>query len=384
MTSAEAALVRSKQARNKVKRRGLLFIQLGIVFEVLREDFLANLGGRCVTAEELCAGAPTELPQEGILVITDFEVMTAPGRSSSHPLGVLRKVISEVMEVGVDVCLVSRAPRVAFPKVPGSSIIEDASVFHLPLLAAEECESFEGDQKPPGYLLPAVGIEKRDCAEVFHHSLRELGVGTLASLDHALYETETKSADMIKHLDVAQSEALRGAGLLRTNEDGDYVFAVPNRINEFREALAHALADVVLPQDDWREVADGLFTIERMIRRSLRNAAIERHQGRWRKQVANHGDLAEKLVKRANGDAYLTALSVAELRDPIEWMSLGELLEVVRSNNYAGLGITDSTWQRFAFEVLPIRNRLSHMRLIKDRDKATITAWVAWIKRLLS
>jgi hypothetical protein len=189
--------------------------------------------------------------------------------------------------------------------------------------------------------------------------------------------------DFTDQLDVAHLEALRGAGLLQISGSGEYSFAVSRRINEFREAVAHALADVVLPQSEFSEVADGLWTIERMIRRALRKAAIEQHQGRWRKQVVNHGDLAETLLKRAKRDAYLTAENVAELRDPIEWMSLGELLEVVSSSGYAGLGINEYTWRRFAFEVLPIRNRLSHMRLIKDRDKATIAVWVVWLKRLL-
>lgn len=382
MSVSTPASDRSKQARLKLKRRGLLFVQLGAVFDALREDFISHLGGLHIAASQLCEAAPGELPDGGIIVVTEFEAMTTVGRGTVHPLGVVRKMVGELMEKGVDVCLVSRSPRIAFPSVPGSSIVEDATVFFLPLLTREECDALGGSGQP-GDLMPAVSIGKHDCAEVFHKALGELGVATLAGLDHALYEAATNSRQFTDHLDAAQREALRGAGLLQISDDGFYSFAVSNRINEFREAVAHALADVVEPQDDFREVADGLWIIERTIRRALRAAAIEQHQGRWRKQVANHGDLASKLLERAKGDAYLTAETVAELRDPIEWMSLGELLEVVGSRNYGGLGINDYTWRRFGFEVLPVRNRLSHMRLIKGRDLATINVWVTWIKRLL-
>jgi hypothetical protein len=382
MSTTAPASERSRQARQKLKRRGLLFVQLGTVFDPLRDDFISHLGGQRISAAQLCEADRGELPEGGILVVTEFEAMTSVGRGTVHPLGVVRKLVGELMEKGVDVCLVSRSPKIAFPTVPGSSIVEDATVFFLPLLTREECDALGGSETP-GDLLPAVSIGKSECAHVFHKALGELGVATLAGLDHALYEAGTKSDQFTDHLDAAQREALRGAGLLQISDEGLHSFAVSNRIIEFREAVAHALADVVEPQNDFRDVADGLWTIERMIRRALRAAAIEQHQARWRKQVANHGDLASKLLERAKSDAYLTAQTVAELRDPIEWMSLGELLEVIGSRNYGGLGINDYTWRRFAFEILPVRNRLSHMRLIKGQDLATIKVWVAWIKRLL-
>lgn len=153
-------------------------------------------------------------------------------------------------------------------------------------------------------------------------------------------------------------------------------------LSEFREAVAGALADITYPQTELADVVSGLWTIERLIRKALRDAAVDQHKSGWRKKITR-GDLAVKILQRAKGDAYLTATNISELRDPIEWLSLGELLEIVRSKNFGGLGVDEYTWQRFNHELVPIRNRLSHMRLIKNRDKATVTMWVSRITRLL-
>lgn len=370
----EAAACRGREIRAKTRQYKLLFVQLGAAFDVLRDDLISELGGTHVTAAEFCETDPDTLQVEGLLLLTGLEEFAGSTARGKPTLGALRQRVTQQL-ISSDVCLVSRAPRIAFPKVPGSSLIEDAKVHCVRLLEAHELPADAGLTG-----LPSVAFGKQDFPEVFRASLLELGLNTLAALDYALFESMS-GRDFVCHLEHNEVEALRGAGLIVV-EDGHHVFTVPNRYSEFREATASALADITHPQDDLGPISDGIWTIERMIRKALRDTAIQNHKNSWRKHIA-HGDLEMKVLQRAKSDSYPTASKISELRDPIEWLSLGELLEVARSKNYQGLGIDAYTWQRFSHDLIPIRNRLSHMRLIKHGDMATVRMWVTILRQLL-
>lgn len=371
----DAAACRSREIRAKARQYKLLFVQVGAAFDVLRGALISQVGGTQLGAAEFCETEADKLQVEGILVLTELEEFTGIPAKGRPTLGTLRQRVTQQLAVS-DVCLISRAPRIAFPKVPGSSLIEDSKVHVIPLLESHE---HSVDASPSG--LPSVVFGDQGFAEAFRASLQELGLSTLAALDYALFESMS-GRDFVRHLEHGEIEALRGAGLVAV-EDGDHAFTVPRRYSEFREAAAGALAEITHPQDDLGPLADGLWTIERMIRKSLRDLAIRNHQGSWRRHVT-HGDLETKVLQRARSDSYLTAAKVSELRDPIEWLSLGELLEVARSTKFQGLGIDEYTWSRFSHDLLPIRNRLSHMRLIKHGDRATVGMWVKRLSQLLS
>lgn len=372
---AAAAACRGREIRTKARQYKLLFVQLGAAFDVLRNDLIRELGGTQVSAAEFCETDPEALQVEGLLLLTELEEFAGSIGKGKPTLGTLRKRVTQQLNTS-DVCLVSRAPRIAFPKVPGSSLIEDAKVHCVHLLEVHEHPT--GTETATG--LPSVAFGEQDFHAVFRASLLELGLNTLAALDYALFESMS-GRDFVCHLDHAEVEALRGAGLIAV-DDGDHVFTAPNRYSEFKEATASALAEITHPQDDLGPISDAVWMIERMIRKALRDEAIQKHKNSWRKHLA-HGDLEAKILQRAKSDSYPTASKISELRDPIEWLSLGELLEVARSKNYQGLGIDAYTWQRFAHDVIPIRNRLSHMRLIKQGDLVTVRMWVTILRQLL-
>lgn len=95
-----------------------------------------------------------------------------------------------------------------------------------------------------------------------------------------------------------------------------------------------------------------------------------------------HGDLEAKVLERARNDNSPDASSVSDLRDPLEWLSLGELLKVVEKSGF--IGADALFWRRFGADVIPIRNRLSHMRLIRKGDRETALAWDSRIRRTLT
>jgi hypothetical protein len=359
-----------------MRRYNLVFVQCGALFDVFSDDLLASVPHRRLKASDFAGGSGDSFEDVGILLLTGVEEFARSGKAADATLGQLRVCVDKALDEGVDVCLLSRAPKIAYVVVPGSSVIEDAAFYAIPILGVREL--LPGVQLEPESVLPAVGLRGcDDLRQLFTAALSELGSAVLEALDHGIFEVD-HTQDFIRHLDVRVLEALRGAGFVVTI-DGRVEFSVPRRFVEFREAVANALAGVAEPPADLASISEGLWFIERRIRGSLRRLAISLYGDKWRKRVL-HGDLGEKVLERARVDAHVGARSVAELRDPIEWLTLGELLEVTRSSAFGGLHFDEVAWRRFTQDITPIRNRLSHMRLIKKGDRETVRLWRAMVK----
>ncbi|WP_245848992.1 hypothetical protein [Lentzea kentuckyensis] len=340
------------------------------MFDVIREPLLEELGGSRMKADAFAAGDCETDENTTTVVLDDVEVFAATGNSQGTTLGALRQKVNELCDQDIMVCLVSRRPRNAFAPVTGSNLLVDASPCYLPLLNEDEC--LDGTHNTAGPTLPAVGLDENcDLDALLRATARELGVNVLTELDFALFEAR-HGINFPRELDPVIVDALRSAGLLHlVGEEPKFVLT---RLERLSDAIAEAMAEAVTPQDDLAAVSDGLWQIERTIRRFLRSAAIDQSPANWRKELLN-ADLAGKVLGRARGDVNVTARSIAELRDPIEWLSLGELLELVQSKKFSGLFWDDLTWRLFKNDVVPIRNRLSHMRLLKKGDKATVRMW---------
>ncbi|WP_146247654.1 hypothetical protein [Curtobacterium sp. MCLR17_040] len=272
------------------------------------------------------------------------------------------------MEAGGRIVLVSAAPRVAYPPVPGSSLFEDAKFVSGPLAPVLEMTA-----SAPELVLPACNDGHAPLRTVLEAALRELGLELCASLDHALFEAVLDPADMFATLTSREVEALRGASLIRMTSSGPE-WTMPLRIGELRDALSEVLSEQTDTQDAMAAVFAGLWSIERSVRRALRIRAMELWGPGWRRQVLA-GDLKEKVEGRAKASAYAAASSVSQIRDPLEWLTMGELLETRGRGEIGDLGLEGPLWKTLANEVLPVRNQISHMRLLRPSDLATVLKW---------
>lgn len=360
---------RAESLKGRLRRFNLVFVQCGTVFEPLRESLLERLGGTRMGALKFAASSE-DLDLTPPLILTEAEVFSATGRAGAATLGMLRQKVDAVL-TDTNVCIFSSAPRMAYAAVPGSSLIDDAAPHFLHLLSEEEIP--EQAIHSAGAQFPCISASPSgDLTSIFEASVGELGLECLAELDRALFEVGTRSS-FLSFLDSRAQEAVRGAGLARLAEEG-LEFAVPERVTEFSEAVAGALARVVEPPEAFALIGAGLWMIERRIRRKLRDVAISTYGASWRKRVLR-GDLGSRVLERARADGCVSAVSTSQLRDPLEWLSLGELLEILRANEFDGLGVDAVTWNRFESEVVPIRNRLSHMRLLRKSDRDSVTMW---------
>ncbi|MEV6899169.1 hypothetical protein [Amycolatopsis sp. NPDC051372] len=374
-----AARSRAEQLRKRLRRHKLVFVQCGIIHDVLRDAIVESLSAvRLDVRQFLYERIDIQSIESGTLVLDSVELLAQDQDQSSMTLGKLRQEVDRVLDSDVNVCLLSRTPRVGFGNVPGSSVIEDASVYFLPLLESSEWNKEMSGS--PGLNLPSCGIVGRqDFVELFRVALTELGLAVLAALDSAIFEAPP-GVKFLERLDVREIDALQGAGLVALDGDGVRQFAVPNRISEFKEALSDVLSDITEPQSDFSAISERLWSIERTIRRCLREAAISKYGNRWRSQVL-HGDLAAKVLEHARADVNVSARTIAELRDPSEWLSLGELMEVANSKDFDGLHFDKIAWGKFREALVPIRNRVSHMRLVRKGDKEIVEMWFALVRR---
>ncbi|WP_427008695.1 hypothetical protein [Pseudarthrobacter sp. H2] len=341
----------------KAKQLSVVFLQLGFSNEPARRALVAS------DLTVLGVGDYMESNRgdaDGTLVIDAMEKFVAPAADVS--LGALRERVFSDVEHGTRVILLSRAPRIAFPAVVGSSLLDDASFAHAPVLKCQGAEQF-----------PTCAEDGADPTEVLHHTLRELGSELCASLDRVIYENSLTGETALGTLNARELEALDGAGITaRTGALREWNF--PKYLMPLKNALDVALADDVEPQHHLAEVSAGLWKIERIIRREIRRQAIAAWDQKWRQQCLK-GDLPGKVLERATEAAYLGATSIKQLRDPLEWLSLGELLQIKDRTEIGDLGLNAALWRNFCAQIMPIRNRLAHMRALRPEDAAEVVKW---------
>ncbi|WP_131808070.1 hypothetical protein [Mycolicibacterium elephantis] len=343
--------------RRKAEQLSIVFLQLGAGNEPARRA-LVNSGVAVQRVREyLNKKTPTDT---GTLVIDEIESIAL--QSEIGRMGVLRERVFEDVGAGARVILLSRAPRIAFPSVVGSSLLDDASFAHAPIIECKQADEW-----------PTCVEDGVSAAEVLSLALLELGIDLCASVDRVVYESLLTGEDALGLFAARELEALDGAGFT-ARVGTTRAWNLPKYLVPLKASLDNILADALEPQQQLSEVSAGLWKIERMIRREVRRRAISAWEGSWRVQCLN-GDLPAKVLERATDSAYLGATSLKQLRDPLEWLSLGELLQLRDRSEIGDLGLTPAHWRQFMAQIMPIRNRLAHMRNLHPDDAAHVVKW---------
>lgn len=367
-----AGALRAEIVKRSLTRHRLVFLQMGAVFDPIREVVVASLGEHTTLgARSSWLGSAGSAP----LVVTGMEHCAG---AAGNVLGEARELVFEVMDAGRQVCLVSRAPRIAYQSVPGSSVLEDSALVTLPLLSRDELQLPPGEYPPMGWNWPVVALGETLSAEVVQPVLAELGQGLIAALDHALFEVNPKGTEGISFLSAREVEGLRGCGLVEVSENGGVALAVPSALKMLRESVAAHISATVEPVAVLGLVTAGLWFIERTIRNHVRDAAISKFGSGWRGSCL--GGLSREVLRRAQLDTSVTAKSVADLRDPLEWLTLGELMELVRSQAFDNLGIEPAIWRKLQEQLVPIRNRVAHVRMLKAGDDEPVSMWASLVR----
>lgn len=369
-----ASATRADLISQSLKRHRLVFVQIGSLFEPLRDSILDALGG--VRASIADRGRWLELTNEqSVIVIDDLDSCV---NSDINVLGEVRELVISLLDQERKVCLVSRAPRISYRSVPGSSVLEDAALANLPTLSAHEAAPGDEPAAGAGWPLPAVTFGSPLTGDTFAPALAELGSEIVAALDHALFEVDPKSLDGLQFLSPREVEGLRGAGLVWIDEHSNLRLTQYVSSKVLKEALSEHISRTVVPSDQLPVITSGLWHIERAIRRALRAAAISKYSSAWR--AGTVGGLKDEILRRAQLEGSVAANSIDDVRDPLEWLTLSELLDVVRSEKFDNLGIESAIWRRLQEQLVPIRNRLAHVRMLKSNDHEIVRMWLSVVR----
>ncbi len=354
-TIDHSAWVANLQA--KLATRRLLFVQLGAAHEPARRA----LGLAGFTTVDVDRVTTANVESAAVVVIDRLERLIAQRGDLS--MGALREQVFSWIEQGKPCILLSRAPRAAYPAVPGSSLLDDASFAQGPDIVGGQVASW-----------PTCAVDGGVPEAVLRKALHELGPEVCGALDRAIFECLLTGTAAIDLLGAREVEAIGAAGLVSSGVDG-LGWNFSTHLKELKEALGDVLSDDVHPQAQLGVVSQGLWQVERMLRRSIRLRAIAAWGPNWRNECVSTVQPKE-VLKRATEAAYPAANSIKLIRDPLEWLTLGELLELKNRAEIGDLGMSQALWRNFAADIMPIRNRLAHMRTLHPGDAAEVAKWL--------
>lgn len=336
---------------------------------------------------------PEELDRNAIVLVWGPEVLASrrdfrPLLAQSRPRG------QDLLAAGIRLMVVSCRPKTWFPEPDGSSLIADASKIHPVPVSAATIKAVDGridDEaaaRISGFAAGSVSLaqkyidielmdissrRKRAEAEVYlketlELAVDELGPEALALLEHFVLDLGTYE---VPEEDVPASflAAWTDAGVAKVDDATGHVemFAGAWR-PAVKECLTAALEKTIAPPADWRRLVESLFTYERFVRLTLAAHLRAKHGASWCSEGL--GPLSGKALVMAQGEGYSASNGADDLPTPLDWLLLEELLEVARGCSAGGHvgGVSQREWERHAAVMIPIRNRVMHMRLPRPGD----------------
>lgn len=356
----------------KASLHNLVLAPTGRAFAHLRDSFSERCDATFTMADILEMTAPP--PDASIILVAGIEEADThwnPG--APNPLAPLRAKVTQLLGDGVSVVLLSRYPRLRYPKVAGSSLLEDACLFH-------PCLRTTSANDHPLHALPSWDPALDD-VEFLTEIVAELGITLAARLDQILYESPHSPREALSDLSSDELDALHFAGLVTPNDD-EHIWSIPRGIQPLKEAVANCLALTVTPPRDLGFAFELLWRIERRIRLALRHQATLQWPTGW-KVALMQPEYESRVLDRA-AMSYSGSSTIKSIRDPLEWLTLPELLKLRSDKPALGtLGLNKAYWPRLSHDVVPIRNQLSHMRFLKPGDLTLLKQWEAILAKHL-
>lgn len=317
-----------------------------------------------------------------VAILLEMETLSDKPRALEQ----LRAIVNDWVMASTErhVLIVSRSPRSAFPIGDGSSLVLDSRDLHLheSRLADWIVSDFESQHRslPAGAsysrglaarLLKSAETETPNAdaiaAEVASETLFELGPNYIALLDEWFLEAGRHRLPIVDVPEWMQVELMM-AGVARLDIDQQNVLLFDRALGAgWRDGLRLASRLCTEAPRDWREVAASLFELERIVRCILANALEGSLGNKWAKQVLNGTEAA--YVREAAG--VVADFPLTGLANPLDYLTLGQLLDLaIVRDEAAGAGLTPSVLAELR-RVVPIRNRVGHMRLPRDGDLHT-------------
>jgi len=319
-----------------------------------------------------------------VAVVTNMEKLAEFPRALEQLRSVANTWISGN---GSKILIVSRSPRSRFPIGDGSSLVLDSKDIHLKESSYADWVISEAQNLIRGLprqaarsrglaakleqaILSEISSDKVD--EILHQvstaTLHELGPSYISWLDEWITEVGETRVPLIDVPEWMQVELLI-SGVAEIDIDQKYLHLFPATLgNGWQSGLKSASRRCTSAPNDWRETSASLFEIERLVRQALAES-LEYSLGRkWAKQVLQSEE--QDYIREASNMA--TTVGLDKLANPLDYLTLGQLLDIAEKRiEGRAAGLT----QRVLVDLrrlIPIRNRIVHMRLPKPEDLTAV------------
>lgn len=330
------------------QRYHLSFTYMGHAAQEVRQFVSEGADFTCVTLEEYLLDPPGG---GKCVAVTDAEKIIT---DHVNYYGALRQKSTELYEGGTPTLLISRQPKAAYPTRVGSNVIADARQIFLSVPDFEPADA---------------------CGDAMAHAracLAEVGEDILMQLNSLVWEQQQDKNSVVSALPVPHQEALWAAGLLALTS-GTLSWSRWLEWKVFKGALSESISSVSTPPIYLAQTFEDLWVVERELRISIRKALAEKSPS-WKDSVVS-GGLKTEVIDRAQRDGEPLARQINELRDPLEWLTTSELLNVREKHGLGDLGLNGALWAQMKRDLVPLRNRMAHMRLITDADATAAAQW---------
>ncbi|MCS5732868.1 hypothetical protein [Herbiconiux daphne] len=196
-----------------------------------------------------------------------------------------------------------------------------------------------------------------------------------------LYE-DGREAFELTAIDELLQDALISSGLAYAVGD-ELRWAIADARPRLRAALGDVIAGMRRPQPDFPQISESCWTIERLVKQALRARAKALWGAAWGSELLGSTQSMTALT-RARNASYAAAISLVDLRDPLEWLSLAEVLELRTASGVGTLGISEAMWAKLRIELLPVKDRIERSQLMRKQDVDLTRRWVSLLSTRLS
>lgn len=333
-----------------------------------------------------------------ILIIINFDVLLTINHGRTW-MRQLRPAVIDHLRRGTRLIVASNAPQSQYPAIDGSSLATDCVqhigdhwrdeqlLSHISPATARHLVSLSAGM--PGPASELVGLfpdlsraTRKDAVACLKKRITatiiQCGSDSIAWLELAVLLRGDRRVPY-DEIPANVSTTLHAAGLGRLDVQTDCLDILPGvsdaTVNACIEIAERSFLDAP-PQ--WTKIAGALFTFERTAR-ALLTESTATHEA----LVGLLSGHTDKIRRNFTAEIGVPAPNLSALPNPARWIDLSDLLDLliqVSSSSRVG-GLTSKQWSLAKSEILPIRNKIQHMRLPSAGDKQAIQRHIRTITR---
>lgn len=370
----------------------MLSVPTGQVMHILNCEKLPLLPNRDLDRSAIDALAGD------ILVVLNFDALLSLSHGRTW-MRQLRPAVVNHLRRGSRLIIASKLPQSEYPAIDGSSLATDCVQHMGGLLRGEDLDEYMPTVEARRLISLSAGLAgpaseiiasyprlasvsgKVAVAYLEKHitkAMTQCGPETISWLENSVLLRNERN---VHYDDVPPNVAasIQGAGLAVVDALTDCLAILPGVSDAVvRKCIGTAEQSFLETPKQWMEIAGALFTFERTARKALIDAS--RTHNRLLEMLAPHSEKIRRNFASENG---VPPPQLTELANPVRWIDLSDLLDLLIADSAGSRigGLSAKQWASAKSDLLPIRNKIQHMRLPSTGDKQVVERYNRSLRR---